>query len=314
MNIKIKEFIRKIPLVFPLLKIIQDRRYLYHYIQGFITHKKLRNFFSKLESRLFYKNKENNNSTYADKLDIRNIKEDGFIENPLKIDELQIKEMFEFLKTKPMHDPESNQGGYFYLDNMPEDIKRGFYRCEDVVCAPNVLTIANDPAILSMASEYFNATPSIDYIGSWWSFPSNNLALTQSYHRDIDTLNSLKFFIYLTDVDQNSGPFVYIKGSHDSTYKTKKDKMHGDEEIHNLYGKEEIKDIVGKKGHNFIADTYGFHKGLAPKENNRLVLQIIYTLKRTPFGPKKPFIDFSDAKNLSKFLLSPYTNRHIIRF
>ena len=60
--------------------------------------------------------------------------------------------------------------------------------------------------------------------------------------------------------------------------------MHGDEEIHNLYGKEEIKDIVGKKGHNFIADTYGFHKGLAPTENNRLVLQIIYTLKRTPFG------------------------------
>ena len=45
MNIKIKELIRKIPLVFPLLKIIQDRRYLYHYIQGFITHKKLRNFF-----------------------------------------------------------------------------------------------------------------------------------------------------------------------------------------------------------------------------------------------------------------------------
>tara|TARA_B100000287_G_C20636712_1_gene781917 strand:+ start:534 stop:1478 length:945 start_codon:yes stop_codon:yes gene_type:complete len=314
MNINIKEFVRKIPLLFPLLKIIQDRRYLYHYIQGFITHKRLRKFLSELESKLFYKNKDIDHGSNLDKLDIKMIKEDGFIENPLKIDESQIKEIFEFLKTKPMHDPESKQGDYFYLDNMPNDIKRGFYRCEDVVCAPNVLSIANDPSILLMASKYFNATPSIDYIGSWWSFPSDNLALTQSYHRDIDTLNSLKFFIYLTDVDQESGPFVYIKGSHNSIYKTKKDKMHEDEEIHTLYGEEDIKDLVGKKGHNFIADTYGFHKGLAPTKNNRLVLQIIYTLKRTPFGPKKPFIDFSDAKNLSKFLLSPYTNRHIIRF
>ena len=135
MNIKIKEFIRKIPLLFPLLKIIQDRRYLYHYIQGFITHKRLRNFLSKLESKLFYKNKEINNSSNLNKLDIQMIQEDGFIENPLKIDESQIKEIFEFLKTKPLHDPESKQGHYFYLNNMPDDIKRGFYRLAFYVCA-----------------------------------------------------------------------------------------------------------------------------------------------------------------------------------
>ena len=41
---------------------------------------------------------------------------------------------------------------------------------------------------------------------------------------------------------------------------------------------------------------FGFHKGLAPKNSDRLILQIIYTLKRTPFGPKKPFVNFGDVE------------------
>ena len=96
--------------------------------------------------------------------------------------------------------------------------------------------------------------------------------------------------------------------------KTKKDKMHKDNEILNSYSDGDVLEFKGKKGHNFIADTFGFHKGLAPKNSDRLILQIIYTLKRTPFGPKKPFVNFGDVEKISKQILSHYTNRHIIRF
>ena len=41
----------------------------------------------------------------------------------------------------------------------------------------------------------------------------------------------------------------------------------------------------------FLADTFAFHKGLTPKKNPRLLLQVIYSLKQTPFGPKRPFLD-----------------------
>ena len=307
---KIKAYIRKIPFLYTFLKIIKDKRYLYHYLQGYITNRNIRSKLSKLESKVFFRN---NNPSFTNPK-IENINKEGFFEGVLKIKDEEIQEICDYLKNKPMHDPENQELDYFYLNNRPSQIKRGFYKCEDVVLAPHVLDIANDPRILDIVSEYFGAMPSIDYIGSWWSFPSKNIALTQSYHRDIDTLNSLKFFIYLTDVDEGSGPFVYVKGSHNSDLKTKKDKMHKDNEILNSYNDEDVLEFKGKKGHNFIADTFGFHKGLAPKNSDRLILQIIYTLKRTPFGPKKPFVNFGDVEKKSKQILSHYTNRHIIRF
>ena len=105
----------------------------------------------------------------------------------------------------------------------------------------------------------------------------------------------------------------HVKGSHDSKFKTSKDKMHADNEIINEYGSNNIIELKGQKGYTFIADTFGFHKGLPPTENNRLVLQIIYTLKRTPFSPKKPFISNDDAINLCSNPYSKYVNRNIIK-
>ena len=40
----VKQIIRKIPLVFHLIKILQDKRYFYHFLQGLITDKNSRSF------------------------------------------------------------------------------------------------------------------------------------------------------------------------------------------------------------------------------------------------------------------------------
>lgn len=311
---KIKLLLKKVPIVFHLLKIIQDRRYFYHYLQGFLSNKKARSFFTSLESKFFFKKNDLIKDNFVDVKDnINKLKTSGVIENPIFIAKNKIDKIVDFLKSKQMHDPELYSNDYFYYDNRPVQVKRGFYKCEDVVYAPHVLEIANDPMLLSIAYEYFGAIPCIDYIGSWWSFPSNDLALTQSFHRDIDTLNSLKFFVYLTDVDKESGPHVYVKGSHNSSYRTSKDKMHNDFEIENEFNKSNIVNLEGEEGYTFIADTFGFHKGLPPTNKSRLVLQIIYTLKRTPFGPKSPFICMEDAVKLTSNPFSNYVNRNIIK-
>jgi hypothetical protein len=309
----IKNFIKKIPILFPLLKILQDRRYLYHYLQGFISNKKYRSIFLRAESRLFFKKNDTNFQPILLNNNVNELVDNGFIENPIIINDVVSNEIKDFLRSKLMHDPESNDTKDFLLDTKPDGIKRGFYKCEDVVQSPHVLDIANDPKLLSIAYNYFGAIPTIDYIGSWWSFPTADLALTQSYHRDIDTLNSLKFFIYLTDVDLDSGPHIYVKGSHNSQFKTSKDKMHEDADIIKGHGDSNIISLEGSKGYTFIADTFGFHKGLPPIKNNRLVLQIIYTLKRTPFSPKKPFVNKNDALKLCSHTYSEYVNRNIVR-
>ena len=128
--------------------------------------------------------------------------------------------------------------------------------CEDVVKAPHVMDIANNNLIIDYVSEYFGALPSIDYIGAWWSLPSDKPSLTQSFHRDIDTHNSMKFFINLTEVNQYSGPHVYIKGSSKSDVNFSKDKMYGDEEIDKFYDSDKAKSLIGPKGYCFLADTF----------------------------------------------------------
>ena len=182
---------------------------------------------------------------------------------------------------------------YFKIDDANSEVKRAYYMCEDVVKAPHVLEIANNDQLISYVSEYFGAIPSIDYIGAWWSLPSSKPALTQSFHRDIDTLHSLKFFIYLTDVDLKAGPHVYIKGSYNSNFNSTKDKMHSDDEIIKFFDKTKLSELTGPSGYCFLADTFGLHKGMIPTESPRLLLQIIFSLKQTPFGPKKPFMDYN---------------------
>ena len=127
----------------------------------------------------------------------------------------------------------------------------------------------------------------------------------------MDTLNFLKFFVYLTDVDENSGPYVLVKGSH-TNFAAAKDKMYSDGKILKFFSEEDIVEITGKFGHCFLADLFALHKGKNAIKSPRLVLQIIYSIIQTPFGPRKPYIRLNEAKNLLNEDYSKYTNSNII--
>lgn len=292
--------IRKLVSYFPLLKgflrMFIDRRYFYHNFQGMFTTYKVRDQLKKIEL-LFYRKRVNHYKNSSKPLlpDIEKLFTEGIIENPIQLDSTTTDEIRDYLTNKLCHDPEVKDSRYFQISEATSDIKRAYYMCEDVVKAPHVMDIANNNLIIDYVSEYFGALPSIDYIGAWWSLPSDKPSLTQSFHRDIDTLHSMKFFIYLTEVNQFSGPHVYIKGSSKSDVNFSKDKMYGDEEIDKFYDSNKAKSLIGPKGYCFLADTFGLHKGLPPTQSPRLILQVIYSLKQTPFGPKKPFLDFDES-------------------
>ena len=239
---------------------------------------------------------------------------DGIIENPISIDEIQVQEISNYLSDKLCHDPEVRNSPYFKIADAGSEVKKAYYMCEDLVNAPHVLAIANNDQLVSYVSDHFGAVPSIDYIGAWWSLPSITPSLTQSFHRDIDTLHSLKFFIYLTDVDVKAGPHVYIKGSSNSNFDSIKDKMHSDDEIIKFFDKTKLTELTGPSGFCFLADTFGLHKGMIPTKSPRLLLQIIYSLKQTPFGPKRPFIDYNaDSLKQVNLYESNLLNSNIIR-
>jgi hypothetical protein len=99
----------------------------------------------------------------------------------------------------------------------------------------------------------------------------------QCFHRDPDDWRFFKLFVYLTDVDDHSGPHEFIAGSHRSSGRIFS-KPYTEEEVERVYGQKRIIKIVGPKGTTFVADTWGVHRGQVPTTQPRLLLQVQYSI------------------------------------
>ncbi|HYE24728.1 MAG TPA: hypothetical protein VEG32_05965, partial [Clostridia bacterium] len=109
---------------------------------------------------------------------------------------------------------------------------------------------------------------------------SHNKALSdtaQLYHHDMHRLGFVKVFVYLTDVDEGSGPHTLVQKTHrnrpDHLWE---DGRHSDEAIAKagLAG-DEVR-ILGKAGTVFLVDTSCLHKGSHPETKARLIAQVQY--------------------------------------
>ncbi|MBN8555792.1 MAG: phytanoyl-CoA dioxygenase family protein [Deltaproteobacteria bacterium] len=177
------------------------------------------------------------------------------------------------------------------------------YALKDCIEAPHFLEIANDPKVLSVVENYLGVTPTIKVIEAWWSHAKKEEAKdAQLYHLDYDDYKFCKLFIYLTDVNEDSGPHVYVEGTHTcekvkdyvlkNSHRTEefmawylKKLRKSDAEVKEYFGKEGQK-LCGPAGTNFIVDTRGVHKGLLPKNTSRLLCQVTYGI--TPQVPVPP--------------------------
>lgn len=140
--------------------------------------------------------------------------------------------------------------------------------------------------ILSVVRNYFGTEPIINSSQIWWTFPffdkygnnANPPGNEYGYHYDVDDFKFLKLFFYLTDVDENNGPHIYIKNNGKKTFKEYLNRRIDNKYAENFY-KDRIVKIVGAKGCGFIEDTSFYHRGSNPLSNSgRCVLQIIYSL------------------------------------
>ncbi len=99
----------------------------------------------------------------------------------------------------------------------------------------------------------------------------------QYFHYDNDFKKFFKVFIYLSDVDINSGPHAFVQFSHNKRlFKHLLSTRLDDKEIIDNYGRENIKTFSNTKGSLIFEDTFGLHKGNLPKKNSRIVLILIY--------------------------------------
>lgn len=209
---------------------------------------------------------------------IQNMNVNGFTVFDYKLSTDKLNSIFSYIEKLNCYDPYRKNLGNIDINDAPKETHIAHYERAELVKNLDISDIANDSGILAIAQEFIGATPTISNVNAWWSFGGRQQAEeAQLYHRDVDDWKFCKCFIYLTDVNVDNGPHIYVKGTSASP-KLRKIRRYEDKEIEDTFGKENVMKFVEPRGTAFMVDTYGFHKGLLPKNGRRLLLQIQYSL------------------------------------
>lgn len=142
---------------------------------------------------------------------------------------------------------------------------------------------ASDPVILSIVQQYLGVPPIFNtpliFLNSTATVKGDKglSDVAQLYHHDMHRLRFIKIFLYLTDVDEGSGPHAMIPGTHRSRPDPHwEDGRHTDEALTRAGLLQKEVRITGKKGTIFLVDTSALHKGVHPDTTPRLIAQVQY--------------------------------------
>ncbi|MGX7668337.1 phytanoyl-CoA dioxygenase family protein [Flavobacterium pedocola] len=203
------------------------------------------------------------------------------------LDEKQIQSILDYATVTPVsymntsnNLQEYSKDKVVFNENEPISPRYQFTNEEILKCS-TLQELTFDYSLLKFAQEYLGCKPILDLVAFWWSAPFNGVGkngAAQMYHFDLDRIKFLKFFFYITDVDADTGPHCYVKGSHlDLPKQINRDGRFEDQEIEKVYGSENLIEITGKKGSIIAVDTRGFHKGKELLKGKRLLFQIQFS-------------------------------------
>ncbi|RVU36194.1 hypothetical protein EOI86_13295 [Hwanghaeella grinnelliae] len=157
---------------------------------------------------------------------------------------------------------------------------------------PHIREIATDPVVGAAVEQHLGAPPILLSIGLWCSFAGKQAKDAQFFHFDLDDYRFCKLFIYLTDVDEDGGPHVYLPRTHDPDYIAACRPEPGPARdefdwwyFHDLrkqdadatrHLKQDPVNLTGPKGSRLLVNTEGIHKGLPPQNQDRWLLQLLF--------------------------------------
>ena len=198
----------------------------------------------------------------------------------LKISNKRLERIIDYAKKTKFR--EINKDELFSIDynNPKRPSKNLWYIQDNAIACEAIEELVYDSKILDIAKRYLTKEPTVQDVRMWWSFQDKNTGYnpTYGYHYDIDAYKFLKLFVYLTDVDEESGPHVIISKTHKS--KSLFEKMNRrlkEEQVKAKFDNSRINIMTAPKGAGFFEDTFAYHKGTNPKKP-RLIMQIEYSI------------------------------------
>ena len=263
--------------------------FLYFNLQKIVRRPSWRYFLAKIEA-LTRPSRTRDLETEKSKSMFKALKFRGHTEDIRPLTDIQVKEMYDFLIQEEMLEYRSNDMNAYTFDKVPDHWSTAYYPIETLKRAPHLFAFANDPDILAVVENIFGCKPEIGVIQAMWRFPSDNAPVNDElWHRDFETLRLVKCFLYLTDVDDDSGPHKFIETSHLINKKTKIGKgIRSDKHLEDAYGKDKVITKTGTAGTCFLEETIGWHKGTKPINKPRLMVQVVYSINPVKYKDRSP--------------------------
>ena len=130
---------------------------------------------------------------------------------------------------------------------------------------------------------------------------------SQRWHRDPEDQKLVKVFLYLSDVDDSSGPFTYLAASHASgrwrhlfPLAPPRGSLPMPPDEDRFIPKEGVREFAGRAGTIIFCDTTGLHRGGLARESPRLMYTSVYTSPASPWP-----IRYAYPSNFNVAWLSP---------
>ncbi len=158
----------------------------------------------------------------------------------------------------------------------------------------SIAEIVNDEKVLKVVEQYLGVHKICCYSKLWWTCPDlrenthskeeySKAELNTSFHYDLSDFQSLALFVYISDVDDASGPHEIIEGSHlDRSLKRYWNRIMSEHEAKEKFPGKLVR-IVGPAGTSFFEDLSCYHRRSQHDMSQvRLILSAHYHLVGRP--------------------------------
>jgi phytanoyl-CoA dioxygenase PhyH len=152
------------------------------------------------------------------------------------------------------------------------------------------LRLALSESVLDIVNAYREQLTTLYYLDNWFTVPftgADKRIASQRWHRDPEEAHVTKVFLYFSDVDEESGPFEYVKGSPAGNRYGgfepwgEGDKHPSEDELNRATAAEDRVALTGPAGTMILCDTGGFHRGGFARTKPRILYASTYVSRST---------------------------------
>jgi hypothetical protein len=169
------------------------------------------------------------------------------------------------------------------------------------------LRIAASELVLDIVSSYDERLTRLFYVDNWFTVPypgASRRIASQRWHRDPEDEHVVKVFVLFSDVDEEAGPFEYIRssatgGRYGDLWAWGKSSRHPPpDELEAAVAQEDVLTMTGPAGTIIFCDTGGFHRGGFACTKPRVLSISSYLRPGAKKGRRRFEVDFEGQQDM----------------